>query len=67
MRTLEAIFENGIFKPVSGVPQSLKEHDRVRLIIETDTDEELMAELDQWGAASDEDALKIENDLGDSR
>ncbi len=38
MTTLEAIYENGIFKPISSVPQTLKEHERVRIIIEGDGD-----------------------------
>ena len=37
MTTLEAIYENGIFKPISSVPETLKEHARVRITIETDT------------------------------
>lgn len=36
MTTLEAIYENGIFKPVSSVPETLKEHERVKIIIEND-------------------------------
>lgn len=60
MTTLEAIYENGIFKPVSSVPDSIKEHERVRIIIETDSDEDLQAEIAQWEAASDEDFLKFE-------
>ena len=58
MTTLEAIYENGIFKPISSVPQTIKEHERVRIIIETDTDEDLQAEINQWEAASDEDLVK---------
>ena len=38
MTTLEAIYENGIFKPISSVPNTLKEHERVRIIIEDDED-----------------------------
>ncbi len=38
MTTVEAIYENGIFKPVSGVPAHLKEHERVKLIIENETE-----------------------------
>jgi len=38
MTTLEAIYENGIFKPISSVPNTLKEHERVRIIIEGDED-----------------------------
>ena len=32
--TLEAIYENGIFKPISSVPNTLKENERVKIIIE---------------------------------
>jgi predicted DNA-binding antitoxin AbrB/MazE fold protein len=58
MTTLEAIYENGIFKPISSVPQMPKEHERVRIIIETDSDKDLQAEIKQWEAASDEDSVK---------
>ncbi len=34
MTTVEAIYENGIFKPVSSVPETLKEYERVKVIIE---------------------------------
>ncbi len=61
MTTLEAIYENGIFKPISSVPNTLKEHERVRIIIETDTDEDLQAKINQWETASDEDLLKSAN------
>ncbi len=67
MTTLEAIYENGIFKPISNVPKTLKEHEHVRIIIETDSDEDLQAEINQWEAASDEDLLKFENALGENR
>lgn len=36
MTTLEAIYENGVFKPVSSVPETLKEHERVKIIIKND-------------------------------
>lgn len=65
MTTLEAIYENGIFRPVSDIPQTIKEHDRVRLIIETDTEEDLRAELEQWETASDEDYARFEESLGE--
>lgn len=67
MTTLEAIYENGIFKPLSSVPETLKEHERVRIIIETDTEEDLQAEIGQWEAASDEDFLKFEESIGENR
>jgi len=67
MTTLEAIYEKGIFKPVSSVPDTLKEHERVRIIIEADTDEDLQAEINQWKKASDEDLLTFENALGENR
>ena len=60
MTTLEAIYENGIFKPVSSVPENLKEHERVRIIIETKVDNDLENEFAEWETASDEDFLKFE-------
>ena len=63
--TLEAIYQHGIFKPVSVVPATLKENERVRIIIETDTEEDLQTEIAQWEAASDEDFLKCEEFLED--
>ena len=59
MTTVEAIYENGIFKPVSSVPVGLREHERVRIIIETN-DESLASEISEWERASDEDFLKFE-------
>jgi len=67
MTTLEAIYENVIFKPISSVPNTLKEHERVRITIETDADEDLQAEINQWEAASNEDLLKFEHALGENR
>lgn len=67
MTTLETIYENGIFKPVSSVPDSIKEHERVRIIIETDSDKDLEVEVAQWESASDEDFLKFENTFGENR
>ncbi len=63
MTTVEAIYENGIFKPVSSVPANLKEHERVKIIIESVFDENLESEIAQWDAASDEDFLKFEQTL----
>jgi predicted DNA-binding antitoxin AbrB/MazE fold protein len=63
MTTVEAIYENGIFKPVSSVPKFLKEHERVKIIIENEVDEDLESEIAQWKAASDEDFLKFEKSL----
>lgn len=65
MTTVEAIYENGIFKPVSSVPVTLKEHERVKIIIETETDEDLKSEIGQLEAASDEDFLKFEQLLAE--
>jgi len=67
MTTLEAIYENGIFKPVSGVPGTLREHERVRITIETHDDEELLTEMAQWELASEEDFMKFEESLGENR
>lgn len=61
--TLEAIYENGIFKPVTSVPPTLREFERVRIIIETDFDEDLVDEIAQWEEASDQDVLRFEQAL----
>ena len=61
--TLEAIYENGIFKPVSDVPENLKEHERVRIIIETEVDNDLEGEFTEWEKASDMDFAKFEETL----
>ncbi len=66
MEMVEAIYENGIFKPISNVPKTLKEHERVRIIIDTKTDEDLQAEFEQWEAASDEDFAEFEKNLGEN-
>ena len=63
MTTLEVIYENGIFKPLSSVPKSFKEHERMKIIIETDDD--LENEIAQWEDASDEDCLNFEESLGE--
>lgn len=63
MTTLEVIYENGIFKPVSDVPPTLKEHERLRIVIETDGSEDLRREIEEWEAASDEDWQKFERNL----
>lgn len=34
--TLEVIYENGIFKPLSVVPEIVKEHERMKIVIETE-------------------------------
>ena len=34
--TLEVIYENGIFKPLSKVPKTFKEHERMKIIVETE-------------------------------
>ena len=61
--TLEVIYEDGIFKPVSSVPKTLREHERMKIIIETEFDEDLEREIVQWEQASDEDFLKFEQSL----
>lgn len=45
MTTVEAIYENGIFKPVSSVPKSLKEHERVKIIIENETEDTRVSDI----------------------
>ena len=61
--TLEVIYENGIFKPVSSVPKNFRENVKMKIIIETDFDEDLENEISQWETAGDEDFLKFEDKL----
>ena len=61
--TLEVIYEDGIFKPISSVPKIFREHERMRIIVETEFDENLESEIVQWEQASDEDYLKFEQSL----
>lgn len=61
--TLEVIYENGIFKPISVVPKSFKEHERLRIVVETEFDGDLEIEIAQWEAASDDDFMKFEQSL----
>jgi predicted DNA-binding antitoxin AbrB/MazE fold protein len=63
MTTVEAIYENGIFIPASGVPKSLKEHEQIKIIIENEIDEDLESEIAQWEAAGDGDFLKFEKSI----
>lgn len=61
--TVDAIYEQGIFRPVSGVPVMLKEHERVRITIEADDEIALAEEFAEWDAASVEDMKAIEQRL----
>ncbi len=61
--TLEVIYEDGIFKPLSSVPKTFKEHERMKIIVETEFDKDLESEIAQWEQASDEDFLKFEQSL----
>lgn len=61
--TVDAIYESGTFRPLSGVPMRLEEHERVRITIESNEDVLLAAEFADWDAASDEDMRVIERKL----
>jgi predicted DNA-binding antitoxin AbrB/MazE fold protein len=61
--TLDVIYENGIFKPLSSVPKNLREHEKLKITIETDFDKDLEEEILQWEQATDEDFLKFEQSL----
>ena len=63
--TLEVIYENGIFKPISSVPKTFREHEIMRIIVETELDEGLENEISQWESASDEDFMKFEQSLAE--
>ena len=61
--TLEAIYENGVFRPVSEVPENLREHERVSIIIKSEIHADLESEFAEWETASDEDFLTFEKAL----
>ena len=42
--TLEVIYEDGIFKPVSAVPETFKEHERMKITVETEVKPKLTQE-----------------------
>jgi predicted DNA-binding antitoxin AbrB/MazE fold protein len=60
---VDAIYEEGIFRPVSDVRLPLKEHERVRITIISDEEASLAAEFAEWDAASAEDSDAIERKL----
>ncbi len=60
--TVEAIYEHGIFKPISNVPATLKEYDRVTITIKT-PGEDLETEFAEWERASDQDLSAFEQKL----
>lgn len=61
--TVDAIYEHGIFRPVAGLPVTLKEQERVRITIESDDEMSLAAELAEWDVASAEDTCEFERKL----
>jgi len=65
MESVEAIYKNGIFEPLSKVPKTLKENEHVRVIIDPE-ERDLRFEFDQWEKASDEDFSKLEKSLGEN-
>lgn len=63
--TVEAIYENGVLKPVA--PISLPEHTRVQLTIETDSDQKAWLKESEVSLAKvwDNDADDVFNELRD--
>jgi predicted DNA-binding antitoxin AbrB/MazE fold protein len=45
--TVEAVYENGVFKPTQPLP--FKEHERVRLIVQTNSDLQKASETGRTG------------------
>ena len=61
--TVDAIYEHGMFKPISQLPVSLKENEHVKITIVTEQEADLSEEFAEWNAASDEDMLTFERKL----
>jgi hypothetical protein len=68
--TVEAVYENGVFKPTQPLP--LKEHERVRLIVQTNSDLQKASEtgphgygLSHWTGSLDDLDYLIEDVAND--
>jgi predicted DNA-binding antitoxin AbrB/MazE fold protein len=57
----EAVYENGIFRPVAPVAPNLTEGQHVRLVVETDTPEEILRLAAQvYDGISEQEVNEIE-------
>ena len=43
MKTIEAIYENGVFRPVEELPETIRDGQIVQLTVETESSQELLA------------------------
>ena len=60
-QTYEAVYENGVFRPVEGLPTTISEGQHVRLIVETDeTDDILQLAAQVYRGLSDEQVRAVE-------
>ena len=60
-QTCEAIYENGVFRPVRDLPASICEGQRVRLVLEIDEATDILELAAQvYSGLSDEQVLEIE-------
>lgn len=61
-QTCEAIYENGVFRPVRDLPTSIVEGQRVRLVVETDEATDVLRLAAQvYDGLSDEQVREVES------
>ncbi|CAN5544897.1 hypothetical protein BH10ACI1_BH10ACI1_07900 [soil metagenome] len=64
-QTIEAIYQNGIFKPLNPISEKIGEGERVKLVVETETENEEVNPIMKlaenfYEGLSDEDVEEIE-------
>ena len=61
-QTIEAIYQNGIFKPLNPIPESISEGEKVKLVVETEEDVNPIIKLAEnfYEGLSEEDIDEIE-------
>lgn len=60
-QTYEAVYENGVFRPVRDLPASISEGQHVRLIVETDEPMDILQLAAQvYSGLSDEQVREVE-------
>lgn len=65
MQTIEAIYQNGMFKPITPISEEIAEGERVKLVVETESDTEDVNPIMKlaenfYEGLSDEDIEEIE-------
>lgn len=65
MQTIEAIYQNGMFKPITPISEEIAEGEKVKLVVETETENEEVNPITKlaenfYEGLSEEDVEEIE-------